>query len=124
MTPPDYREWTIDIRTPRCFRTHYQDNIKLRIETLVLGQYYIPDNSQSSRHTFENATSLNIDKICWGPVLTSCCVACIGKSTLLDALGNREVPIPPNMDIFHLTEEVAASDMTPLQCVMEVDEER
>ncbi|CAI8033121.1 ATP-binding cassette sub-family F member 2 [Geodia barretti] len=47
-----------------------------------------------------------------------------GKSTLLDALGNREVPIPPNMDIFHLTEEVAASDMTPLQCVMEVDEER
>ena len=53
----------------------------------------------------------------------SVCV-CLGKSTLLDALGSREVPIPPNMDIFHLTEEVAASDKTPLQCVMEVDEER
>lgn len=49
---------------------------------------------------------------------------CVGKSTLLDVLGNREVPIPDQMDIFHLTEEMAASDKTPLQCVMEVDEER
>ena len=48
----------------------------------------------------------------------------VGKSTLLDALGNREVPIPAHMDIFHLTEEMPASDKTPLQCVMEVDEER
>ena len=54
----------------------------------------------------------------------SCFDSVVGKSTFLDTLGNREVPIPPHMDIFHLTEEMAASDKTPLQCVMEVDEER
>ena len=47
-----------------------------------------------------------------------------GKSTLLAALGEREVPIPDHVDIFHLSEEMPASDKTPLQCVMEVDEER
>lgn len=52
------------------------------------------------------------------------CVCVLGKSTLLDALGRREVPIPTHMDIFHLTEEMPANDKTPLQCVMEVDEER
>lgn len=48
----------------------------------------------------------------------------IGKSTLLAVLGNREVPIPEHIDIFHLTREMPASDKTALQCVMEVDEER
>lgn len=47
-----------------------------------------------------------------------------GKSTLLAVLGNREVPIPDHIDIFHLTREMPASDKTALQCVMEVDEER
>lgn len=47
-----------------------------------------------------------------------------GKSTLLSVLGNREVPIPDHIDIFHLTREMPASDKTALQCVMEVDEER
>ncbi|KAF6198536.1 hypothetical protein GE061_008284 [Apolygus lucorum] len=47
-----------------------------------------------------------------------------GKSTLLAVLGNREVPIPDHLDIFHLTREMPASDKTALQCVMEVDEER
>ena len=47
-----------------------------------------------------------------------------GKSTLLSVLGNREVPIPEHIDIFHLTREMPASDKTALQCVMEVDEER
>jgi hypothetical protein len=47
-----------------------------------------------------------------------------GKSTLLAVLGNREVPIPEHIDIFHLTREMPASDKTALQCVMEVDEER
>ena len=49
---------------------------------------------------------------------------CAGKSTLLSVLGNREVPIPEHIDIFHLTREMPASDKTALQCVMEVDEER
>uniref|UniRef100_A0A8D8QGC3 ATP-binding cassette sub-family F member 2 n=1 Tax=Cacopsylla melanoneura TaxID=428564 RepID=A0A8D8QGC3_9HEMI len=47
-----------------------------------------------------------------------------GKSTLLAVLGNREVPIPEHIDIFHLTREMPASDKSALTCVMEVDEER
>ncbi|XP_034190239.1 ATP-binding cassette sub-family F member 2 [Osmia lignaria lignaria] len=47
-----------------------------------------------------------------------------GKSTLLSVLGNREVPIPDQIDIFHLTREMPASNKTALECVMEVDEER
>lgn len=47
-----------------------------------------------------------------------------GKSSLLSVLGNREVPIPDQIDIFHLTREMPASDKTALKCVMEVDEER
>ncbi|XP_066251411.1 ATP-binding cassette sub-family F member 2 [Euwallacea similis] len=47
-----------------------------------------------------------------------------GKSTLLAVLGNREVPIPEHIDIFHLTREMPASDKSALQCVMEVDAER
>lgn len=47
-----------------------------------------------------------------------------GKSSLLAVLGNREVPIPEHIDIFHLSREMPASEKTALQCVMEVDEER
>lgn len=47
-----------------------------------------------------------------------------GKSTLLHAISNHEVPIQDHIDIFHLIREMPASDKTPLQCVMEVDEER
>uniref|UniRef100_A0A3B3B738 ATP-binding cassette, sub-family F (GCN20), member 2b n=1 Tax=Oryzias melastigma TaxID=30732 RepID=A0A3B3B738_ORYME len=47
-----------------------------------------------------------------------------GKSMLLSAIGNREVPIPEHIDIYHLTREMAPSDKTALQCVMEVDEQR
>lgn len=47
-----------------------------------------------------------------------------GKSSLLAVLGGREVPIPPHIDIFHLTREIPASTKSALQCVMEVDEER
>lgn len=48
----------------------------------------------------------------------------LGKSTILAVLGNREVPIPDHIDIFHLTREMPASEKSALQCVMEVDEER
>lgn len=47
-----------------------------------------------------------------------------GKSTLLTSISERDLPIPDHIDIFHLTEEIRASDKTPLQCVMEVDDER
>jgi len=47
-----------------------------------------------------------------------------GKSTLLSVIGNREVPIPETLDIFHLRREMPPSDKTALRCVMEVDKER
>ena len=48
----------------------------------------------------------------------------LGKSNLLEAIGNRELPIPDHIDIFHLKREMPPSDKTALQCVMEVDSER
>jgi len=48
-----------------------------------------------------------------------------GKSTLMKALGARAVPIPEGIDVFHLKEEIEASDsVTALEAVMSVDEER
>lgn len=47
-----------------------------------------------------------------------------GKSTLLSAIGCRELPIPDHMDIYHLTREIEATDLTSLQAVVNVDEER
>ncbi|KAJ7552017.1 hypothetical protein O6H91_06G038500 [Diphasiastrum complanatum] len=47
-----------------------------------------------------------------------------GKSTLLCAIGCRELPIPDHMDIYHLTREIDATDMTALEAVVNVDEER
>ncbi|KAI3903021.1 hypothetical protein MKW92_027556, partial [Papaver armeniacum] len=47
-----------------------------------------------------------------------------GKSTLLTAIGFRELPIPEHMDIFHLTREIEASDMSSLEAVINCDEER
>lgn len=48
-----------------------------------------------------------------------------GKSTLMKALGARAVPIPEGIDVFHLKEEIEASDtITALEAVMSVDEER
>ena len=47
-----------------------------------------------------------------------------GKSTLLTAIGLRELPIPDHMDIYHLSHEIEATDMTSLEAVMSCDEER
>ncbi|PIN03553.1 putative transporter (ABC superfamily) [Handroanthus impetiginosus] len=47
-----------------------------------------------------------------------------GKSTLLSAIGCRELPIPEHMDIYHLTREIEASDMSSLEAVISCDEER
>ncbi|PIK53868.1 putative ATP-binding cassette sub-family F member 2 [Apostichopus japonicus] len=46
------------------------------------------------------------------------------KSTLLSALGKRELEIPRHVDIFHLTREMEASDKTALESVKEVDQEK
>ena len=42
----------------------------------------------------------------------------------MEALANRELPIPDHFDIFHLTNEIHASEKTALQCVMEVNNEK
>jgi ATP-binding cassette subfamily F protein 2 len=47
-----------------------------------------------------------------------------GKSTLLQAIANREVPIPEHIDIFLLSREIAATEKTALQAVLDVDEAR
>ncbi|KAF0911475.1 hypothetical protein E2562_011127 [Oryza meyeriana var. granulata] len=47
-----------------------------------------------------------------------------GKSCLLKAIGSRELPIPQHMDIYHLSHEIEASDMSALQAVISCDEER
>lgn len=48
-----------------------------------------------------------------------------GKSTFLKALGTRSVPIPEMIDLYFLKEEVEArKDLTALEAVMSVDEER
>lgn len=43
---------------------------------------------------------------------------------MLETIGSREIPIPMHIDIFHLKNEMEASDKTALECVMEVDAER
>eukprot|EP00897_Mesotaenium_endlicherianum_P010884 jgi/Mesen1/9824/ME000007S09886 len=47
-----------------------------------------------------------------------------GKSTMLKALGAREVPIPEHMDIYHLSHEIEATDFSALEAVKNVDKER
>ncbi|XP_037088825.1 ATP-binding cassette sub-family F member 2-like [Pollicipes pollicipes] len=47
-----------------------------------------------------------------------------GKSSLLHAISNREIPIQDMVDVFLLAREMPASEKTALQCVMEVDQER
>jgi ATP-binding cassette subfamily F protein 2 len=46
-----------------------------------------------------------------------------GKSTILSAIGCREIPIPEHIDIYHLSREICASDKTALEAVLEVDDE-
>lgn len=43
---------------------------------------------------------------------------------MLAAIGKREVPIQPSIDIYHLTREMPPSEKTALEAVMEVDAER
>ncbi|ETW08928.1 hypothetical protein H310_01411 [Aphanomyces invadans] len=47
-----------------------------------------------------------------------------GKSTFMNVLGARGVPIPESIEIYHLKHEIEATDMTALEAVTSVDEER
>lgn len=47
-----------------------------------------------------------------------------GKSTFMKVIAARCFPIPDGIDIFHLHEEIEATDMTAKEAVMSVDRER
>jgi ATP-binding cassette subfamily F protein 2 len=47
-----------------------------------------------------------------------------GKSTFMRVIAARSFPIPDGIDIFHLKEEIEATDMTAKEAVMSVDRER
>ena len=47
-----------------------------------------------------------------------------GKSTFMQVIAARSFPIPDGIDIFHLHEEIEATDMTAKEAVMSVDKER
>lgn len=44
-----------------------------------------------------------------------------GKSTLMRAIARKELPVPDNMDIVYVEQEIAGSEKTPLQVVLESD---
>jgi ATP-binding cassette subfamily F protein 2 len=46
-----------------------------------------------------------------------------GKSTVLTAIANKEIPIPDHVDVYHLSREIPATDQTALEAVMEADAE-
>ena len=48
----------------------------------------------------------------------------VGKSTLLSAIGQREIPIPAHIDVYHLVKEVEPSNQTPMHIVSSCDSER
>ncbi|CAI4229106.1 unnamed protein product [Auanema sp. JU1783] len=47
-----------------------------------------------------------------------------GKSTLMHAIYNHEICIPENVDMYLVSREMPASEMTALQAVIDVDSER
>ncbi len=46
-----------------------------------------------------------------------------GKSQVLFAISNRDIPIPKHVDIFHLSREIAPTEMTALQAVCDCSKE-
>lgn len=46
-----------------------------------------------------------------------------GKSQVLYAIANRDIPIPEHVDIFHLSREIPATSKTALEAVLEVNQE-
>jgi len=47
-----------------------------------------------------------------------------GKSTLLKCLGSGEAPIPDHIDVYHVSAEVPAEEISALDCVLKVDSDR
>eukprot|EP00668_Euglena_longa_P015956 GGOE01020143.1.p1 GENE.GGOE01020143.1~~GGOE01020143.1.p1 ORF type:complete len:584 (+),score=193.32 GGOE01020143.1:58-1809(+) len=47
-----------------------------------------------------------------------------GKSTLMKCIASGEIAVNPTIDFFYVDKEVEANDMTALECVLSVDEEK
>ena len=103
-------------------------NAKARAVTGVLGvspksRDIKIDNFSIMFHGFEILTDTRLEVNCgrrYGLIGLNGC----GKSTMLSAIGRREIPIQDSIDIYHLTREMPPSEKTALEAVMEVDEER
>lgn len=95
-------------------------------------------NVRSVHKNFKDINVLNFSITYFGKVLMEDCDVSLnfgrrygligrngsGKSTFMNVLGARGVPIPDSIDIYHLKHEIEASDMTALEAVLSVDEER
>ncbi|CCI10906.1 hypothetical protein ABG067_003875 [Albugo candida] len=95
-------------------------------------------NSRSVHRNFKDITVLNFSITYYGKVLLEDCDVSLnygrrygligrngsGKSTFMNVLGARGVPIPESIDIYHLKHEIEAGDMTALEAVLAVDDER
>ncbi|GAB4839123.1 hypothetical protein Ancab_028651 [Ancistrocladus abbreviatus] len=108
---------------------HYSEAIADCIEFLNNGRKsHVMCYGRYNRVTATSCTSSHRLKLAWkipsnrryGLLGLNGC----GKSTLLAAIGCRELPIPDHMDVYHLTREIEASDMSALQAVISCDEER
>ncbi|KAH9515875.1 ATP-binding cassette sub-family F member 2 [Dermatophagoides farinae] len=81
------------------------------------------DNFSITFHGVELLSDTKIELNCgrrYGLIGANGC----GKSTFLSCLGRREVPIQDHIDIYYLTREIPPSEMTALQAVLNVDQER
>jgi ATP-binding cassette subfamily F protein 2 len=95
-------------------------------------------NARSVHKNFKDINVLNFSITYYGKVLLEECDISLnygrrygllgrngsGKSTFMNVLGARGVPIPESIDIYHLKHEIEAGDMTALEAVLSVDEER
>ncbi|CAI5700885.1 hypothetical protein KXD40_005800 [Peronospora effusa] len=95
-------------------------------------------NVRSVHKNFKDINVLNFSITYFGKVLMEDCDISLnygrrygligrngsGKSTFMNVLGARGIPIPESIDIYHLKHEIEASDMTALEAVLSVDEER
>lgn len=81
------------------------------------------DNFSITFHGYEFLSDTKIELNCgrrYGLIGANGC----GKSTFLSCLGRREVPIQDHIDIYYLTREIPPSEMTALEAVLNVDQER
>ncbi|KAF0694641.1 Aste57867_14480 [Aphanomyces stellatus] len=95
-------------------------------------------NARSTHANFKDINVLDFSITYFGKVLMESCDISFnygrrygligrngsGKSTFMNVLGARGVPIPESIEIYHLKHEIEPTDMTALEAVTSVDEER